>query len=91
MANQGHWLPSSLEERLDRIEALDQIRQLASRYALAVDTRNMDDLAALLPNVRYVDPPWPDTEWIDGEPRTLFRSWPKLAPILHQWANEAVG
>ena len=50
-----------------------------------------DELAALLPNVRYVDPPWPDTEWIDGEPRTLFRSWPKLAPILHEWANEAVG
>jgi hypothetical protein len=41
------WQPASLEERVDRIEALDQIRQLASRYGLAVDTRNLDDLAAL--------------------------------------------
>ncbi len=46
-----------------------------------------DELAALLPNVTYKDPPWPDTEWIDGEPRTLFRSWHKLAPILHEWAD----
>lgn len=49
-----------------------------------------DELAALLPNVQYVDPPWPDTEWIDGTPQTLFRSWPKLAPILHDWANQTI-
>ena len=37
----------SLEERIDRLESAEAIRQLASRYALAVDTRNLDDLVAL--------------------------------------------
>jgi hypothetical protein len=41
------WQPTTLEERIDRLDGLDQIRQLASRYALAVDTRNLDDLAEL--------------------------------------------
>jgi hypothetical protein len=43
----AQWQPATMDERIGRLEALDQIRQLASRYALAVDTRNMDDLAAL--------------------------------------------
>lgn len=47
MTGQAKWEPATLEERLDRMEALDQIRQLPARYALAVDTRNLDDLAAL--------------------------------------------
>lgn len=47
MTVQEKWQPASLEERLERMEALDQIRQLPARYALAVDTRNLDDLAAL--------------------------------------------
>ena len=41
------WTPRTLEERIERVEALDQIRQLAHRYALALDTRNMDDLVEL--------------------------------------------
>lgn len=36
-----------LEERLDKLESAEQIRQLASRYALALDSRNVDALAAL--------------------------------------------
>jgi hypothetical protein len=47
MTVQEKWQPATIEERLQHIEALDQIRQLASRYALAVDTRNLDDLASL--------------------------------------------
>jgi hypothetical protein len=47
MTTDSGWQAESLEDRLGRLEALDQIRQLASRYALAVDTRNLDDLAAL--------------------------------------------
>jgi hypothetical protein len=43
----GEVAARTLQERIDRLEALDQIRQLASRYALAVDNRDMDDLAAL--------------------------------------------
>src|SRR5262249_52324045 len=36
-----------LAARLDRVEAQLAIQQLAGRYALAVDSRNLDDLAAL--------------------------------------------
>ncbi len=39
-----------LIERLDRLEAIEQIRQLASRYALALDSRDLDTLVGL-----YVD------------------------------------
>jgi ketosteroid isomerase-like protein len=46
-AEKTEWHPVDIEERMERLEALDQIRQLASRYALAVDTRDMDTLAAL--------------------------------------------
>jgi hypothetical protein len=36
-----------VNSRLERLEALDAIRQLPARYALAVDTRNLDALVAL--------------------------------------------
>ena len=36
-----------LAARLDRLDAYRQIRQLPHRYALALDTRNIDDLVAL--------------------------------------------
>jgi hypothetical protein len=47
MAFPANCIPQTMEERLERLEALEQIRQLAYRYALAVDTRNLDDLVAL--------------------------------------------
>jgi ketosteroid isomerase-like protein len=47
MISQATWQPESLEDRLLRLDALDQIRQLVSRYGLAVDTRNLDALAEL--------------------------------------------
>ncbi len=34
-------------DAVDRLLAYEEIRQLASRYALAVDSRNLDDLVAL--------------------------------------------
>ena len=37
----------ALAEKIDRVDSLEQIRLLASRYALALDTRNLDDLTAL--------------------------------------------
>lgn len=55
-------------------------------------------LAALLPNARLVEPPWPDTEWNDrsaarpgAQGEGLFAGWPALAPLLDDWASEAVG
>ncbi len=39
--------PASLEERIDRLEALDQIRQLPAKYALALDMRDIDAMVNL--------------------------------------------
>jgi hypothetical protein len=41
------WKPGTVEDRLARMEALDEIRQLPHRYGLAVDSRDLDALAAL--------------------------------------------
>lgn len=38
---------STVERRLDRLESLDEIRQLAAKYALAVDMRDLDALVGL--------------------------------------------
>src|SRR4051812_12199644 len=57
-----------------------------------------EQVAALLPNARLVEPPWGDTEWIDrssaragGRGEGLFAGWPALAPVLHEWADDALG
>jgi uncharacterized protein (TIGR02246 family) len=43
----------SIEARLDRLESLDAIRQLAAKYALALDMRDMDAMVNLFDaNVR---------------------------------------
>jgi uncharacterized protein (TIGR02246 family) len=43
----------SIESRLDRLESLDAIRQLAAKYALALDMRDMDAMVNLFDaNVR---------------------------------------
>jgi pimeloyl-ACP methyl ester carboxylesterase len=56
-----------------------------------------ENLAKLLPGARLVEPPWPDTEWNDrssarasGAGEGLFVGWPTLAPILQDWADEAL-
>lgn len=44
---------SALLARIDRLESLDQIRQLPARYALALDMRDMDAMVSLFaPDVR---------------------------------------
>lgn len=49
----GAWRPATMEERIDRLESYAAIRQLPSRYALSLDSRNMDALVDLFePNVR---------------------------------------
>jgi hypothetical protein len=48
-----------------------------------------EQVAALLPRAQLVEPPWPDTEWIDRA-RGLwqgFERWPLLAPQLADWAS----
>jgi len=49
----GSWEPQTVEERLDRMESLAAIEQLPARYALAVDSRDIDALVDLFdPAVR---------------------------------------
>jgi pimeloyl-ACP methyl ester carboxylesterase len=43
-------------------------------------------LAELLPNADLVEPPWGDREWVDSQIGRRFVSWPRLAPLLNQWA-----
>jgi len=53
MSRLGSWQPATVEDRLDRIESLAHIRQLPYRYALALDSRDMDSLVALfVPDVQ---------------------------------------
>jgi uncharacterized protein (TIGR02246 family) len=40
-------LPTDLASRIDRLESLDEIRQLAAKYSLALDMRDMNALAGL--------------------------------------------
>lgn len=53
LSRDDEWQPTAPEEQLDRLNSTHQIWQLALRYALAVDSRNMDDLVELfVPDVR---------------------------------------
>jgi len=53
MSRLGTWVPAGPEERLDRMESLAAIRQLPYRYALGLDSRDMDALVDLfVPDVR---------------------------------------
>jgi SnoaL-like domain len=45
---------ASLTARIDRLESIDQIRQLPAKYALCVDMRDMDALANLFVDDVYV-------------------------------------
>ena len=49
MSRLGTWTPNTTDERLDRLESLAEIRQLAVRYALALDSRDLATLVTLFP------------------------------------------
>jgi hypothetical protein len=49
----GPWQPLGDAERLDRLDSLASIKQLPPRYALALDSRDMDTLVELfVPDVK---------------------------------------
>jgi hypothetical protein len=53
MSRLGPWTPQTVEERLDRMESLAAIRQLPYRYALCLDSRDIDTMVTLfVPDVR---------------------------------------
>jgi hypothetical protein len=43
------WTPTTLDERIDRLESLDALRQLVAKYCLALDMRDLDALCGLFP------------------------------------------
>jgi hypothetical protein len=52
-----------------------------------------EQLAALLPSARLIEPPWSDREWNErveaaASGEGLFSRWPLLAPSLIEWAGE---
>jgi SnoaL-like domain len=70
----GSWRPEGAEQRLDRLESIAEIRQLVARYALAVDTRDLDALVGLFaPGVRVGR---------DQAGREALKAW--FGPILGQ-------
>jgi hypothetical protein len=52
--------------------------------------KTSEDVARMLPNSRIIEPPWGDREAVDSLPTRRFEKWPLLAPILHDWAAEAL-
>jgi pimeloyl-ACP methyl ester carboxylesterase len=79
----------------DRARALDvPALVLRSGASDAYHTRQTSErVAELLPNARLVEPPWGDREWIerqDARDEGLFARWPLLAPMLLDWANDAL-
>jgi pimeloyl-ACP methyl ester carboxylesterase len=50
--------------------------------------KTSEDVAALLPTARLLEPPWGDREWVDSKIGYRFVNWYKLAPILNDWAKE---
>ncbi len=49
----GEWTPATIEERLDRMESYAAIQQLVSRYARALDARDMVTVVSMFdPNVQ---------------------------------------
>ena len=43
------WSPDSVDERIDRLESLDALRQLVAKYCLSLDMRDLDALCGLFP------------------------------------------
>ena len=71
-----------LRERIDRLEATEAIRQLAYRYALAVDTRDLDALADL----------WIEDVWLGpgrGVGRDALKQW--FGEVLRGFAASVHG
>ena len=69
----------SIEERLDRLESLDEIRQLAAKYSVTLDMRDLDmHVNLFVPDVRVGK---------NGEGRQALAS---LRPHQPQASNDLV-
>jgi len=83
----GSWNPTTVDERLDRMESYAAIQQLASRYARWLDARDMDGVVSLFsPDVQVGS---------DGRGRVALRSWlsalmSQMRTTVHLVANHVI-
>jgi hypothetical protein len=83
----GDWTPTTIEERLDRMESLADIRQLPHRYALCLDSRDMDTLVTLFPvDVRVGK----DQTGRDALKRWFTDTMSQLGASVHLVANHII-
>ena len=87
MTRLGRWQPATPEERLDRLESLAEIQQLPHRYAVALDSRDMDALVALFaPDVRVGR----DTRGRDALAAWFSTTMREMRTSIHFTANHVV-
>jgi len=79
--------PTRIEERIDRLESLDEIRQLPHHYALAIDSRNLDALVELFVDDVQVGP----SEAGRGALRNWFKdALSRIETSIHFVANHTI-
>lgn len=83
----GPWQPTSVEERLDRLESYAAIQQLVSRYARALDARDMDTVVSLFSPDVAVGP--------DRRGRDALKTWmstlmSEMRTTVHLVANHVI-
>jgi pimeloyl-ACP methyl ester carboxylesterase len=93
----GELVPGLTEEESRKIDVPALVFR-SGTSDLAHRRETSENVAALLPNSRLVEPPWGDGEWNErsaaragGRGEGLFVGWPKLAPVLLDWAGETLG
>ena len=83
----GPWSPTTVEDRLDRMESCAAIQQLVSRYARALDARDMDTVVSLFsPQVRV---------GADASGRAALKAWmstlmSQMRTSVHLVANHVI-
>lgn len=87
MSRLGPWQPRNADERLDRLESLAAIRQLAFRYALCLDTRDMDALVLLFPEDVRVGR---DLQGREALHRWFSRTMSEMRTSVHLIGNHVV-
>jgi pimeloyl-ACP methyl ester carboxylesterase len=92
----GELVPGLTEDEAGKID-IPALVFRSGTTDLAHRRETSENVAALLPNARLVEPPWGDDEWnersaarVGGRGEGLFVGWPKLAPLLLDWAGEVL-
>ncbi len=82
-------LPEEAARKLD----IPTLVLLSGTTDLSHRRETSEQVASVLPNARLVEPPWGDNEWNErssdrpgGQGDGLFAGWPRLAPLLLDWA-----